>query len=242
MTFGQAIGELRTAQKSKRGVSLYSRFVNRPLGRVLAAAAYRLRMTPNQVTALSAVVTALGLAVLIVFGAGVATGVSAAVLLILGFALDSADGQVARLTRRSSRAGEWLDHVVDAGKIVAVHATVLVVVVRGALAGPEWAWIPLAFQIVAIVTFAGGTLIELLKRTTPPGAAGAAPAAPSAPSTVRALALLPADYGILAVAFVLWSWPPLFLVAYTLLFAANVVIAALLLVKWFRELSRPAAP
>ena len=49
LTYGQAVAELRGAQKSKRGVSLYSRFVNRPLGRLLAAAAYRARMTPNQV-------------------------------------------------------------------------------------------------------------------------------------------------------------------------------------------------
>ncbi|MGO4301326.1 CDP-alcohol phosphatidyltransferase family protein [Leifsonia sp. RAF41] len=242
MTFGQAVGELRTAQKSKRGVSLYSRFVNRPLGRLLAAAAYRARMTPNQVTAVSALVTALGLAVLIVFGPGIASGIVTAVLLVLGFALDSADGQVARLTRTSSPAGEWLDHVVDSGKIVAVHATVLVVVLLHGLAGPGWAWIPLAFQVVAIVTFAGGLLIELLKRAS--RAAGAPSASPSTapPSTLRAIALLPADYGILAIAFVLWVWPPLFIVVYTLLFAANVIIALLLLVKWFRELSRPANP
>lgn len=238
MTFGQAIGELRSAQKSKRGVSLYSRFVNRPLGRILAAAAYRARMTPNQVTAVSAVVTALGLVVLLLAGPGLVGGIVTALLLVLGFALDSADGQVARLTGRSSPAGEWLDHVVDAGKIVAVHATVLVVVLTHGLAGPGWAWIPLAFQIVAIVTFAGGLLIELLKRAARAGAP--APSAP--PSTLRAVALLPADYGILAVAFVFWVWAPLFLVVYTLLFAANVVIAGLLLVKWFRELSRPANP
>lgn len=242
MSFGEALGELRTAQKSKRGVSLYSRFVNRPLGRILAAAAYRMGLSPNQVTAVSACVTVLGLAVLIVFGPGVLTGIVTAALLVLGFALDSADGQVARLTRRSSPAGEWLDHVVDAGKIIAVHATVFVVATSTGLAGWEWAWIPFAFQIVAIVTFVGGLLIELLKRAArASGAAGPAPVA-AAPSTIRAIALLPADYGILAVAFVLWVWSPLFLVAYTLLFAANVVIALLLLVKWFRELSRPANP
>ena len=179
---------------------------------------------------------------LIVFGPGIASGIVTAVLLVLGFALDSADGQVARLTRTSSPAGEWLDHVVDSGKIVAVHATVLVVVLLHGLAGPGWAWIPLAFQIVAIVTFAGGLLIELLKRASRAAGASSASPSPASPSTLRAIALLPADYGILAIAFVLWVWPPLFIVVYTLLFAANVIIALLLLVKWFRELSRPANP
>jgi hypothetical protein len=146
---------------------------------------------------------------------------------------------VARLTRSSSAAGEWLDHVVDAGKIVTVHATVLVVVLRFALAGGGWLWIPLAFQVVAIVTFAGGLLTELLKRAARPPEP-AAPASAGSPSLVRAVGLLPADYGILAVTFVLWVWPPLFLIAYTALFAANAVIACLLLIKWFRELNRPA--
>jgi phosphatidylglycerophosphate synthase len=235
LSFGEAVARLSQAQKSKRGVSLYSRFVNRPLGRVLAAAAYRLGATPNQVTAASALVTVAGLAVVIVAGPGPLAGILGAALLVLGFALDSADGQVARLTGRSSPAGEWLDHVVDAGKIVAVHATVLVAAFRFGVAGAGWLWVPLAFQVVAIVTFAGGVLIDLLKR------ASSTVEAPRAPSTLRALALLPADYGILALSFLLWWWAPLFLTVYTLLFAANTVIAVLLVVKWFRELSRPAA-
>ncbi|MFE3287575.1 CDP-alcohol phosphatidyltransferase, partial [Streptomyces sp. NPDC059233] len=47
---GTALRELRGAQKSAKGVSLYSRFVNRPAGRYLAAASYAVGLTPNQVT------------------------------------------------------------------------------------------------------------------------------------------------------------------------------------------------
>jgi hypothetical protein len=65
---------------------------------------------------------------------------------------------------------------------------------------------------------------------------------PRSPSTIRAIALLPADYGVLAVTFALWGWPPLFLAAYTLLLAANILIGGLLLITWFRGLSRPATP
>lgn len=232
-SFTRALSELSHAQKPRRGVSLYSRFINRPLGRVLAAACFTLKMSPNQVTVLSALATAGGLALLVT---GVPSGwraVCVMLLLVLGFALDSADGQVSRLTGRGSPAGEWLDHVVDAGKIVAVHGAVLVTLYLYVAVKPIVLVIPLVFQLVAIVTFAGGLLVELIKRSLP--TAAAAPPAREV-SMLRAVALLPADYGILAISFVLFAWPPVFIGVYALLLAANAVIAVLLLAKWFSEL------
>lgn len=61
---GTVLRELRGAQKTAKGVSLYSRYVNRPAGRVLAAAAFRVGLTPNQVTLVSAVFTFASLAAL----------------------------------------------------------------------------------------------------------------------------------------------------------------------------------
>ncbi|MCR2823962.1 CDP-alcohol phosphatidyltransferase family protein [Microbacterium sp. zg.Y909] len=206
--------------------------MNRPLGRLLAAASAAAGMGPNAVTALSALVTGVGLIVLAVPAPSAATGLIAAALLVLGFALDSADGQVARLTGRSSPAGEWLDHVVDAGKMVAVHAAVLIGLWRADSVPTAWLLVPLAYAFVAVVLFAGLTLYSLL---APPAAGSAA-----APSTLRSVALLPADYGILALSFALWGAPMTFLGAYTLLLAATTAITAGLLVKWFRSLS--AAP
>lgn len=231
-SFTWALTELSRAQKPRRGVSVYSRFINRPLGRLLAAACFALRMSPNAVTLASAVMTAVGLAVLLAGPPSAWRAITVMLLLVLGFALDSADGQVSRLTGRGSPAGEWLDHVVDAGKMVAVHGSVLVALYLYVPVTPGLLVLPLAFQVVAVVTFAGGLLVDLLKRSLP--ATGAA--ATREPSTVRALALLPADYGILALSFVLFGWPAAFLVAYALLLAANLVIAVLLLVKWFGEL------
>lgn len=229
MSFTEALQSLRQAQKSSKGVSLYSRWVNRPLGRVFAAGAATVGIGPNLVTLFSALVTVAGLALLVLAPISLATGIGVAALLVLGFALDSADGQVARLTGKSSPAGEWLDHVVDAGKMVAVHAAVLIALWRdGAPQG--WLAVALGYQLVSVVFFAALTLFSLLRR-----GAEQAPAAP--PSTARAVALLPADYGILALAFVLWGAQPVFLVVYTALFAATTVIAAALCAKWFRSLS-----
>ncbi|MGW9627795.1 CDP-alcohol phosphatidyltransferase family protein [Microbacterium sp. NPDC055521] len=232
MRFTEALRSLRQAQKSSRGISLYSRWLNRPLGRVFAAMAASTGIGPNGVTALSAVVTAAGLVLLIVAPASAATGVGVAVLLVLGFALDSADGQVARLTGTNSPAGEWLDHVVDAGKMVAVHGAVLIALWRDGV-DPAWCAVALAYQFVSVVFFAALTLFPLLRRggrdTT------------AQPSTVRAMMLLPADYGVLALAFVLWGIQPVFLLVYAALFIATALIAAALCVKWFRGLSVAAA-
>lgn len=230
-TYADALSRLKAVQKTSAGVSLYSRFINRPVGRRLAAAAFAAGLSPNGVTVLSAVVTVAGLALLVAAPPSLPVAVGVAVALMLGFALDSADGQVARLSGRSSLAGEWLDHVVDAGKMVAVHAAVLVAIVRFTDWPLAWATVPLIFQLVAILTYAGGTLHALLR--------GKRSATVASPSTLRSIGLLPADYGILAMAFVLWFWPPLFMAAYSILLLLNLAIMTLLLRKWFRTLETP---
>ena len=233
LTFREAMGSLSSSQKSRSGVSLYSRYINRPVGRVFAAAAASAGVSPNGVTAISALCTAAGLIVLVISPAGWATGLAVAILLMLGFALDSADGQVARLTGRGSLAGEWLDHVVDAGKMVAVHAAVLVAAATQELLTGAWLLIPLAYMLVAVVLFSGMTIFELLRRTRPHHADP-----PRSPSTIRAIGLLPADFGVLALAFLLWGASQVFFVVYTALGGLTALITIALLVKWFRALKR----
>ncbi|MFF2373741.1 CDP-alcohol phosphatidyltransferase family protein [Streptomyces xiamenensis] len=234
MTFTAALRELRTAQKTSKGVSLYSRHINRPLGRVLAAAAFRAGLTPNRVTLLSALVSyaALAAVALLPPSWGLAAGVYAG--LVLGFALDSADGQLARLRRESSAVGEWLDHVVDAAKITALHAVVLISFYRHFdLPHDGWLLLPLLFQLAAVVIFFGGLLREKLKPAPKP--APGTPAPPP-PSRVRAVALLPVDYGVLCALFLLLGSQTAFRLGYLALCAAYVLFCAAFLAKWFREL------
>ena len=96
-TWRQLRRDLATAQKSNRNAPAYSRWVNRPLGRIFAATAFKLGLTPNQVTAISAVFTFAGIGVLATGTPSWWLGVLVAALLVLGYALDSADGQLARL-------------------------------------------------------------------------------------------------------------------------------------------------
>ncbi|MEU8353081.1 MULTISPECIES: CDP-alcohol phosphatidyltransferase family protein [Streptomyces] len=241
MTYGAALRELRGAQKTAKGVSLYSRHINRPAGRVLAAGAYRLGLTPHQVTLVSAFFSFAAVAALAL--GRPSWGLAAAVYLGLavGFAFDSADGQLARLRRESSPAGEWLDHIVDAAKITALHAAVLVSFHRFFdLPGPGWLLLPLGFQLAAVLIFTGGLLADKLKPKAAPAAAGTAPAA--APSRLRSVALLPVDYGVFCLVFLLLGSERAFLAGYTALFAVHVLFLAAFTAKWFRELTaiRPA--
>jgi phosphatidylglycerophosphate synthase len=234
-TFGEALGRLRGAQKSGKGVSLYSRYVNRPAGRVLAAAAYRVGLTPNQVTLVSAAFSFAGVVALALVPPGPALAVGVYLALVLGFAFDSADGQLARLRRESSAAGEWLDHVVDCAKITALHAAVLISLYRFFdLPDARWLLLPLAFQFSAVLIFFGGLLTDKL---LPKGAVGGLGAV--APSRLRAVALLPVDYGVFCAVFLLLGDRRLFLAGYLVLFVASALFLVAFGVKWFRALSAP---
>ncbi|MCX5011610.1 CDP-alcohol phosphatidyltransferase family protein [Streptomyces sp. NBC_00555] len=232
---GVALRELRGAQKPAKGVSLYSRFVNRPIGRYLAAGSYALGLTPNQVTLISAAFSFAAAAAVALAAPSWGLGIAVWAALAVGFAFDSADGQLARLRGSGSAAGEWLDHVVDCAKLTALHSCVLIAFYRFPDAygtgSDGWLLVPLGFQFAAIVTFFGGLLTEKLKPRPAPGSPAAAP------STVRAVALLPVDYGVFCLVFLLLGGGQLFPCAYAAFGAVAGLFLAAFLVKWFRELS-----
>ena len=95
-----------------------------------------------------------------------------------------------------------------------------------------WLLLPLAYMLVAVVLFSGMTIFELLRRTRPRHIDP-----PRSPSMVRAVGLLPADYGVLALAFLLWGASQIFFVAYAALGVMTALITAALLLKWFRVLN-----
>src|SRR5476649_857285 len=98
------LANMDIAQKPGRGAPPYSRWVNRRLGKYLAAAAYVIGLTPDQVTIISACFTFAALILVIVIAPVWWLGILVAVLLLLGYALDSADGQLARVRGGGSRA------------------------------------------------------------------------------------------------------------------------------------------
>jgi phosphatidylglycerophosphate synthase len=227
---------LSTAQKGAAGAPAYSRFVNRPAGRLLAAVAYRLGLTPNAVTGISAVCTFTGIGLFAALRSSPALGGAVAALLALGYALDSADGQLARLRGSGSPAGEWLDHVVDAAKAVTVHLAVLVALYRFAPLGHGAVLlVPLGYAVVDVVHLFATLLNEQLRRNH--GRPERAHATGTRPSTLRALVVLPTDYGVLALSFALLGVPAVFFGVYCALFAGTAGYLALACVRWFHEMA-----
>ncbi len=227
-TVRESIDLLRSHQKPPRGVSVYSVHVNRPWGRALAAVADRVGLSPNAVTLLSGVSSLTAVALIATVKPSPALGLAIAFLLALGFALDSADGQLARLRGTGSKSGEFLDHMLDCLVKLSLHLAVLVAW-ASADVSRRWLLVPIGFQITAVLLFFGATLVAILQ---PRVAADAA-----TPRPLRAWLLLPVDHGIVCWSFVLWGFLPAFSVVYGLLFLAHVVLLAALSVQWFRELS-----
>lgn len=234
--FGDAVRRLRDAQKPPaRSAPAYSRFVNRRIGRYLAAWAYTARLTPNAVTGISAVWTFAAILLLVLFPPSWLLGVVVAVLLLVGYAFDSADGQLSRLLGTSSPAGEWLDHMVDATKVSTMPLALAVGFYRFEVVPTPWLLVPIVFAIVSAVLFFGMILTEQLRRRTR-GAVPLAADEPGRPSWMRAVAVLPMDYGVLCLSFVTLGAIPVFTTLYTLIALATTAFLLLAAAKWFREL------
>lgn len=226
------VSTLGAAQKGTRGTPAYSRRVNRPAGRRVAAAAALVDMSPNTATVISALLTGTGLLVLFVAEPSLVVGSTIAVLLALGYVMDSVDGQLARLRGTGSLSGEWLDHTVDGVKTCVLHLAVLVSFYRfppvetdAALAAP------MAFLVVDVSLYFGIIVLPFLRRD-----GTAAPARRKPEHPLRQWLVLPNDYGVFCWMFVLIAWAQAFLVVYVALLAANTVLLALAWVRWWREL------
>ena len=235
----ESIRALSAAQKSNAGAPLYSRVINRPAGRVLAAVAHRVGMTPDQVTLLSACCTYLAVVLIAVWAPSVVAAVLTSLLLMVGYALDSADGQLARLRHGGSRAGEWLDHVADVIKLSTIHAAIAISLFRFSLddlAGPAVLLVPLAFGAVQNIHFFSYILTYQLRYH------GGTPLASGEgrPGLTKAVLSAPTDYGLMCFVLMLRSAPVVFMWVYGLMLVGYTLYVALALPRWYLELRRGA--
>lgn len=236
--YRDAVRQLSAAQKPGRGAPPYSRWINRPLGRRLAALGYVIGLTPNQITAISAACSAAALILLVLLTPRWWTGVPVAGLLVLGYAFDAADGQLARLRGGGSLRGEWLDHVVDAAKNCLVHTAVLIAVFRFVDVADWVLLVPLGYQLVSAVFFFTFILMEKLRAGAGKESHRRASDGAGISDHLQTLVALPTDYGILCVAFVLSGLPSVFLPVYGTLFVLSGLVLCAALVRWWRELGR----
>lgn len=233
--FTEARQELSKHQKTSRGAPPYSRFVNRPLGRLLAAIAFAVGLSPNQITLLSAACSGIAIAAIAAIEPSIPIAVVVVGLLVLGYALDSADGQLARLRGGGSRAGEWLDHTVDVAKITALHLAIAVSLHRfGSLSSDTWLLVPLGFTVTAVVLFFSWILRDLMLAGTDHSTNRRDDGNKASPMMSLARAL--EDYGVLMLVILALPWTSTFLASYGVLFAWSVLMLAVALPRRFRAI------
>ncbi len=224
-----ARASLDQAQKPAQGVPAYTRWVNRRGARIIAAIGYASGWTPNVVTAMSATLSVMGMILLLVLPPAWWVGFPVAVLLAAGYLFDSADGQLARVSKMSSKTGEWIDHVVDAFRSPAIHLTVAVAVM---LHRPDFTWLALVALVYSLITsgqFLSQILAEAFVRK--------AGAKQTRGGDLRSWVLLPTDPGTLCWSFVLWGFAPIFAVGYSLLALIALAHSGLSLRRRHRDLT-----
>lgn len=230
-TYSQAMHLLGGAQKPGYGVPAYTRWVNRRLARHAAAAAAGLGISANAVTLLSAAFSVVAVTLIAAATPSGWLGLGIAVLLAAGYVLDSADGQVARLAGLGSPAGEWLDHLVDAVRVPAIHLAVMVGMWRSGL--PEWTlWLPLAYTLMCIGHFMSQILAEQLLKSR-----HSLPVLDQ--RTMSSWLRLPTDMGVLCWIFIGWGNPGWFAAAYGCLFLFNAAVVVRSVRRKYLALSAP---
>lgn len=241
-SYASIVHSLSTAQKAAAsGAPAYSLFINRKAGRYLAAACHRWGMTPNLVSAVSASFTLTGILALALANPSWFSAVAIWFCLALGYAFDSADGQVARLRGGGSLAGEWLDHFLDSIKLSTLHLAVAVCAFRFFdLPDARWLLVPLGFTVVANVSFFAMILNDQLKAGHALKTGRTVPKRPG--SWRRSVLLIPTDYGVLCLVFLFTALPVVFIPLYTAMFALNLAHLALASVKWFRDMKKLGVP
>lgn len=239
-TFVQVLNELEHAQKPGVGVPAYTRWINRRAARAFAAAAVVSGLGPNAVSLLSACSSLVGLVLLVVLPASWGTGISAACFLALGYIMDSADGQVARVTGTGSPAGEWLDHVIDAIRTPALHIAVFLGFQRWFDLEPALYLLPLAFVLLSVGHFMSQILAEQLTRqyTARTGTPAADPHVGEQTSKGKlwSALILPVDTGVMCWVFIFWGNQVFFVACYIFLFVFGLIFGGISAYRKYRQL------
>ncbi len=206
-------GIVAASRKGGRG-PLYARWINRPLAVPLTYLFWRLGATPNLVSLLGFFITHAGLLLLVVLEATFQTALTVYLLLVFGYIVDSCDGQLARVTGRTSALGEWLDHTADMVKVLTVNMALGYVLITHALAY-ELSLTPVLLAIF-LNLLSQPTHFFVINKTGLGHGDDAAPlnGVPSLPRRVLRTALIGVEYGWFLLIVLLLPLPEIFVTAY----------------------------
>lgn len=229
--YRDARDRLHRHQKPGRGVALYSLYINRPLGRRIASGAHAFGLTPNGVTLISAALTTVALVLLTVLSPSPAASALVVGLLLLAYAFDSADGQLARLRGSGGTVvGELLDHFVDAAKVAGFHVAILLSAARFDPDAGTWPLVTACiFAVVGTASFFAMSFVDQMRAAT-----GSHP--PPRPTALwYRVAVIPTDYGLMCLWLFTRHESTVFFIGYAALAAANTIHLAVATRSRFRE-------
>jgi hypothetical protein len=203
MSMWTEIAAIYRASKKRKDINWFTEWVARPPAAVLVYALRSTRITPNQVTFLSAVVCAAAGAMFALLD-GHLWLIAAALVFELSFVLDCVDGQLARLRKTSSPLGHLLDFLMDEIKAMLVFGCVTVRLWRQEPAG-EGDWL-LLVGLGGLFCLASGIAITSFMRRPEYGAPP--PTADGQPHQARS------GGGLLGLAVRVIEWPARVIVHY----------------------------
>ena len=233
-TFTTNYRKLYNSQKKGAGTPAYTRFVNRWLGRLLASFLASFKISPNSVSLLSGIITFISFIMFLVIDEiKFANSLILVFFLYFAYALDSADGQLARLLNRQSKQGEWLDHTLDAIKIPLSHGVAIFFIYKHKAINVEW----IIFYII-ILSFASAIFLSgILKSKLISKNEFLRDENNEKNSIVRSFLTLPLDFGILISLFLFSFNPNWFIIIYSIWGLIFIFYSILLLIKYWRELT-----
>ena len=119
------IAAIYRASKKKQDINWFTEWIARPPAAIVVYALRNTRVTPNQITFLSALVAAGSCAMFILLPGWLGL-IAAALVFEFSFVLDCADGMVARLRKIASPVGHLLDFLMDELKAMLLFGSVAV--------------------------------------------------------------------------------------------------------------------
>ncbi|MGJ8668407.1 MAG: CDP-alcohol phosphatidyltransferase family protein [Oceanococcus sp.] len=125
-----------------------TRRISQPLGRVVAAAAYKFHISPNALTYAGMIIGLMGSFAFAHASGGGGETLIVVLVLQLSFAFDCADGQLARATHRGSDYGAWLDIYCDFLRYVGLACAITFRL--------EQAAIDIEWRFLTLFAFVGG--------------------------------------------------------------------------------------
>ena len=229
---------LDSCQKPKHGTPIYTRTCNRWLGKYIAALAKELLITPTHLTIASFVFSVFSFLFFLMYPGSYLIVSGGSFLILFAYALDSADGQLARLTKSGSPVGEWLDHSTDALKQTLFHGTVQFIFFVHYQKENFILVIPIFFISVQLTVFTSNLLKEKLFKLNSLTSNLTDHRSTDNVSFIKDILFFFTDYGILCMLFFFIPFPNIFVFLYVLCFIINALSGSLMLVSSYLRLKK----